>query len=94
MNEENLDSKDFNITNTSNIKKYDKLINELKNNIEANAVKFDKSNNNLSLDFNLIGETYNDIGKQYLELESSKRKFMVSPNSPFVLHIKATKNKN
>ena len=86
--------KDFNFPNTSNIKKFDKIINELKNNIEANAVKFDRANNNLSLDLNLIGETYNDVSKQYLELESNKRKFMVSPNSPFVLHIKTTKNKN
>lgn len=80
----------------SNIKKYDKIINELKINIEANAVKFDGSNDNLNLELNLIGEnsSSNDIGKQYLELESNKRKFMVSPNSPFVPHIKSMKNNN
>ena len=71
--------------NTSNFKKYEKRINELKNKIEANAVKFDKANNNLSLDLNLIGETYNDLGKQYLELESNKRKFMVSRIRPLCL---------
>lgn len=81
------------ITNNSNLKKFDKIINELKNNIEVNAVKFDKQSNNLGLDLNLIGEN-NDISKQYLELESNKRKFMVSPNSPFVPHVRSARNKN
>lgn len=91
----NIIDKDLTPNNSNNIKKFDKIINELKNNIEANSVKFDRSNNNISLDLNLIGEaTYNDFGKQYLELESNKRKFMVSPNSPFVMHIKGQKNKN
>jgi hypothetical protein len=87
--------KDMIMINNNNIRKFDKIINELKNSIEANAIKFDRAKDNLSLDLNLIGETsYNDFGKQYLELESNKRKFMVSPNSPFVMHIKSSKNKN
>ena len=45
-------------------------------NKEANLSKFDK--NAINLDFNL------DIDKQYLELESCKKRFVLSPNSPFV----------
>lgn len=94
LNEGNSFGKDMMLTTNSNIKKFDKIINELKNNIESNAAKFDRTNNDISLDLNLIGETYNDVEKQYLQLESNKRKFMVSPNSPFVMHIKSSRNQN
>lgn len=43
----------------------------------------------MDLNLELIDETYNDIGKKYIETSSTKNKLLTrSPNSPFVLHVK------
>jgi hypothetical protein len=50
--------------------------NDLKGTIEANSARFDRSS--------VLTELNLDLDRQYLELESCKRKFVLSPNSPFV----------
>ena len=76
---------------------FDKIISELRNNIEANTNKCDKVTNGLNLELDLIldGNTnHNDYIPSTSDIGlTGRRRFMLSPNSPFVPHKKSSKMK-
>ena len=87
-----------NLGNFDNIGGFDKIVNELRNNIEANTNKCDKVTNGLNLELDLILDSTNTNNNDFLPSTSDigltgKRRFMLSPNSPFVPHKKSSKMK-